>query len=100
MMDHGSRWGRAVGVLVMTGVVAVAPARAQTSFTPLGSIPGPADWIRVQGKYAYVAAGPDLTIFDIGNPSAPKREGMYSFPHRIWGFLVVGSLAYVAADFF
>jgi len=58
------------------------------------------DLIRVQGTYAYVAAARTLTIFDISNPAAPRREGAYTFPEKIWGFRVVGSAVYVAADFF
>lgn len=76
-------------------------ASAQTlHFAPVGSIPGPADWIDVKGRNAYVAAGNTLTIFDITDAAAPKRQGSYTFPERIWGFRVIGSLVYVAADMF
>jgi hypothetical protein len=86
------------GCMVALATVMVS---AQTlKFVPLGSIPGPVDLIRVQGTYAYVAAARTLTIFDISNPAAPRREGAYTFPEKIWGFRVAGSLAYVAADFF
>lgn len=70
------------------------------SFAPVGSIPGPADMVRVQGAHAFVAAGKTLTVFDLSNPATPKRGGAYTFPEQIWGFKVVGSLVYVAADFF
>ena len=73
---------------------------AQTSFEPVGSIPGPADVVRVQGAYAYVAAGKTLAIFDVSNPASPKREGAYTFPQEIWGFRLVRSRAYVGANFF
>jgi hypothetical protein len=82
-------------------VSAAAGASAQTlTFVPVGSIPGPADLVRVQGRYAYVAAGKTLTLVDISNPAAPTRTGAYTFPEKIWGFRVVGSAVYVAADFF
>jgi hypothetical protein len=70
------------------------------TFAPVGSIAGPADLIRVQGRYAYVVAGKTLTVVDISNPAAPKQTGAYTFPEKIWGFRVVGSVVYVAADFF
>jgi hypothetical protein len=76
-------------------------ASAQTvQFVPVGTIPGPADWIEVKGRYAYVSAANTFNVFDISDPAAPKRAGSYTFPERIWGFRVVGSLVYVAADVF
>jgi hypothetical protein len=83
---------------IASGVPVVS---AQTlHLVPVGSIPGPADWIEVKGGYAYVAGGKTFTVFDITDPAAPKRRGSYTFPERIWGFRVVGSLVYVAADVF
>lgn len=74
-------------------------AEAQTvSFTPVGSIAGPADLVEVNGGHAYVSSGKMLTIVDITDPAAPKPEGAYAFPELIWGFTVVGSTVYVAAD--
>jgi len=73
---------------------------AQTSFERVGSIPGPADVVRAQGAYVYVAAGKTLTILDVSNPASPKREGAYTFPQEIWGFRLAGSRAYVGANFF
>ena len=55
---------------------------------------------RPNGRRAYVAADKTLTIFDISNVAAPQRQGAYTFPEKIWGFVVVDSLVYVAADFF
>jgi hypothetical protein len=93
-----------VTVLCCWGVIAVCTAvavSAQTlNFASIGSIPGPADLVEVSGRYAYIAAGKTLTLVDISNPAAPKRVGAYTFPEKIWGFRVVGSLVYVAADFF
>jgi hypothetical protein len=66
----------------------------------VATIPGPADLLRVDGSLAFVAAGKTLTIFDVSNPAAPKKAGSHTFPEKIWGFRVVGSLVYVAADFF
>ena len=80
---------------------AAAVAGAQTlTFTQAGAIPGPVDLVKVQGNYAYTSADKTLNVFDISNPSAPKRTGSYTFPEKIWGFNVVGSLVYVADDFF
>ena len=90
-------------LLCRAGIVvcAIAGVSAQTvTFAPVGSIAGPADLVRVQGQYAYIAAGKTLTLVDISNPAAPTRKGAYTFPEKIWGFRVAGSAVYVAADFF
>jgi hypothetical protein len=80
-------------------VIQAIPVGAQTmNFTPVGSIAGPADLVKVSGRYAYVSAGKTLTIVDVTDPAAPKRAGAYTFPELIWGLTVVGSTAYVAAD--
>jgi hypothetical protein len=81
--------------------LSVAGVSAQTvRFTPLSSIPGPAELIRTQGGYLYVAAARTITIFDVSNPATPKQVGAYTFPLQIWGFRAAGSLLYVAADLF
>jgi len=90
-------------LLCAAGMAALTAATvsAQTlKFVPLGSIPGPVELIKVEGTYAYVAAARTLTIFNVSNPAAPIREGAYTFPEKIWGFRLAGSLAYVADDFF
>ena len=98
------RISSALTVALCWGGVIVGAAggiSAQTvPFVPVGSIAGPADLVRVQGRYAYVSAGKTLTVVDISNPSAPTRTGAYTFPEKIWGFRVVGNVVYVAADFF
>jgi hypothetical protein len=94
---------QAVTVLCRAGIVVctIAGVSAQTvTFAPVGSIAGPADLVRVQGRYAYIAAGKTLTVVDVSNPAAPRQTGAYTFPEKIWGFRVVGSSVYVAADFF
>ena len=93
-----------VAVLLCWGVItpcAVVPASAQTlKFARIGSIAGPADLVDVRDGYAYLVSGHTLTLVDVSNPAAPKRTGAYTFPQKIWGFKVIGSLVYVAADFF
>ena len=76
-------------------------AAGQTvEFDQLAVLPGPADLVELNGGRAYVAAEKTLTIFDISDVTAPRRHGSYSFPEKIWGFVVIDSLVYVAADFF
>ena len=76
-------------------------ASAQTlSFTPVASIPGPAELIKVKGAYAYISADKAFLIEDISTPETPKRVGSYTFPERIWGFRLAGDSVYVAADIF
>ena len=84
----------------LTLSMAGSVAAQALSFTLVGSIPGPADMVEVQGSHAYITDGKTLTIFDISNPAAPKRGGTYTSPMQIWGFTVVGSLVYVVADVF
>src|SRR5207248_880237 len=63
-------------------------------------IPGQADFVEVQGRYAYVVAGPALKIVDVSESSAPKVVGTYKFViEKIYGIAVSGSIIYVAADF-
>lgn len=91
------RWRR---LFVATAIVVrTAAAEAQTSsFVQIGSIPGPADLVAVQGSRAYVAAGKTLTVVDVSDPAAPKRAGSYTFPELIWNLAIAGSTVYVAAD--
>lgn len=65
-----------------------------------GVIPQPADSIALSGQHAYLVTGRTLTIFDIANPGTPRRAGAYTFPDKIWGVQVVGSLVYAAVDKF
>jgi hypothetical protein len=74
-------------------------AQAPT-FTLVGKIEGPANLVEIDGSRAYVVGGKTLTLVDVSNPAAPKRLGAYSFPEKIWGIRIVGSLVYVAADFY
>ena len=87
-------WGCFVACATSDGI-------AQTvSFEPIGRIPGPIDLIRVQETRAFVSAGKTLTVFDVSTPTSPTRLGAYSFPDRILGFRLSGSLVYVAADLY
>jgi hypothetical protein len=86
---------------IAVAFLVAASTSAQTlTFAPVGSIPAPVDSIRVQGTYAYVAAGRTLSIYNVANPAAPQREGAYTFPEEIWSFRIYGSTAYVGANFF
>jgi hypothetical protein len=86
-------------LIAVAAVHAVSIVTAQTpSFTPVGSIPIAAQLIRAQGERAYLAVGAMLSVADISNPAAPEVLGTYTFSDTIWGFRIVGGLAYVAAD--
>jgi hypothetical protein len=86
---------------LLSNLLVTAALSAQTlTFTSIGSIPAPVEAIRVQGNHAYVGAGRTLTIYDVTNPAAPKREGSYTFPEEIWSFRVYGTHVYVGANFF
>ena len=75
-------------------------AAQDVEFNQVAVLPGPADLVELNGRRAYVAAGSTLTIFDLSDVTAPRRHGSYTFPEKIWGFVVIDSLVYVAADFF
>jgi hypothetical protein len=96
----GLRW---LGLLsvgwLWAGSVTTGPVAAQSlQLTPTGSIAAAAELIEVQGDRAYLAAGMTLTVFDVSSPTTPTTLGAYTFQDRIWNFVVVGSLAYVAID--
>ena len=92
---------RVAGMLVVLGLLpgaAAHDAAAQThSFTPIGSISGPIDLVRAHGAFAYITRGSALTVYDLSNPAAPARRGSYELPEKVWGFTVIGTLAYLAA---
>jgi hypothetical protein len=88
------RRGWLVGLLTLSA----AGASAQTTFTQVGSIPGPADLVEASGTMVYIAAGKTLTLVDVSNPAAPRRLGSHSFPDLIWNMTVSGSNVYVAND--
>ena len=76
------------------------PSTQSMNREPVGSIPGPADLVRVHRGHAYISAGRTLTIWDVSDPAAPERRGSYTFPEEIWGFRLAGSRAYVGANFY
>jgi hypothetical protein len=84
------------GALVM--LLTASTASGQTTLTPAGSISGPVDLIKVFGARADVTSGKTITLVDVSDPAAPRREGAYTCPELIWGFTVEGSTLYVAAD--
>ena len=85
--------------LVTTGI-AVGAAAQTVDLVLVSSIHGPADLVEVQDGRAYVTAERTLTVFDISDAANPKRGGAYTFPEKIWGLQVDGSLIYAAVDFF
>jgi hypothetical protein len=84
--------------LCVASASVVSVSAQSLSFARVGSIAGPADMVKVQDRYAYIVADKTVSVVDISNPAAPRREGAYTFPDRIWGFSVAGSFVYVADD--
>ncbi len=101
-----TRRGTTAGVALLLTLewcllAAPAPARAQTlEFEEVALLPGPADLVEADGRRAYAAADRTLTVYDLSDLTAPRRQGSYTFPEKIWGFVVRDELVYVAADFF
>jgi hypothetical protein len=98
-LEIGRTLALAVCAAAFASLAAVATAQSPT-FAAVGTIKEHADLIDVRDGRAYLAAGKTLTVVDVSNPAAPVRGGSHTFPEKIWGFKVVGSLVYVAADFF
>ena len=92
---------RIAAPLLVAGLIAgtAAPflSAQSVSFTPVGTISGPIDLVRAHGSYAYVTRGSTLTVYDLTNPAAPARRGSYELPEKVWGFTVIGPVAYLAA---
>ena len=101
-MTTPSRLVYAVAVLGLTvAPVSGCGVSAQTTtFAAVGTIDGPAELVRAQGKYVYVVADKTLRIFDASNPSAPRRVGTHTFPEHIRALTVSGAFIYAAADFY
>ncbi len=88
-------------VAICLAIGVATPASAQpVSVTQVGSFKVPADTVEIRGSYAFVAGGRTLTVLDLSDPASPKKAGEYAFPEQIWSFRIVGSHAYVAANFF
>jgi len=77
--------------------VTLGQARA---LTPVGSIPGPAQRIEVDGRTLYVAADRTLRSYDMTDPTAPRPSATFTFPERISVFAVSGSRVYAMTEFF
>jgi hypothetical protein len=95
-----TRCRRAWLVLAGAGALVLANgthgAAQSLTFTPLATIPGPADLVRAQGSVLLVGVDKTITIYDVADPAAPKRLAAYEFPGEIWGFRVEGSRLYAA----
>ena len=84
-----------------TSLLAGGVAFAQpVALKQVGSFRVPADTVEIRGTHAFVAGGHTLTVLDLSEPSSPKKVAEYTFPEQIWSFRLVGSYAYVAANFY
>jgi hypothetical protein len=90
-----------VGIIGVLALIATSLVSAQSPmFTPVGTIPGPVELIRVRGALVFVSSDKTFTVYDVSDPASPKRVGAYTFPQHINGFRATGPLVYVAADRF
>ena len=100
----GGGWLLCLAAILTSTAGAVSAQSRQ--FVSRGSIPVPPGpgarfpSVELDGTRAFVSTGMTLTVFDISDPAAPTELGTYEFSHPIWGFRVVDSLVYVAADIF
>ena len=75
-------------------------AQAPT-FTQVGQIPGPAESDRGRRRAAPTSSAARRSRSSTSRIRRRRSAlGAYTFPEKIWGFRVVGTTVYVAADFF
>lgn len=98
MLSVTARRGAAAALLLGLGSGPAAAAAQPLQFEQVALLPGPADLVEIGDRRAYVAAGATVTVFDLSAPAAPRRGGAWTFPEKIWGFVVRDELLYVAAD--
>jgi hypothetical protein len=67
-------------------------------FEEVGTIAGPVDFVRAEGKYVFTSTNKTLSVFDLSNPSSAKRTADYTFIDRVLGFRASGKFVYVAED--
>ena len=101
MSGRAARVGAPVALALAALLASAGPAAGQAvEYDEVARLPGPVDLVKLDGRRAYVVAERTLTVFDISDLSAPRRHGSYTFPEKIWGFVVVDGLVYAAVDFF
>jgi hypothetical protein len=94
------RGGWFAAAAIVTALVHVAFAQSQTGKAALlSTIDAPANYVRAEGSRLYVAADRTLNIFDVTNPSTPRRLGGYTFPENVRAMIVSGAIVFVSAEF-
>ena len=64
----------------------------------MGHVGGYINTVAVQGHYAYIGEGPQLTILDISNPASPTVVGKTALlPANVQDIAIAGDYAYVTA---
>jgi hypothetical protein len=94
----GSTFSRLGGAAIAAMLVSTAPLAAQVRLEAVGTLPGPAELVYASGDRAYTVLGRTITVFDISNPAAAQRGGSHTFPDKVWGIHVVGTVIYAAVD--
>lgn len=95
------RWLAASWAAAWICAAGAAAASAQTrTLEPVGTIPGAAATVHLDGSLAYVSDGPTVRIVDVADPAAPVVRGSYTFPQNVYCVRTAGSLAYAAVDFY
>ena len=110
--NFGTEDGRVFGgqdgscTITITNSGFTATARGTvTTFTPIAkgfvTIPGYANNVDINGRYAYVAAGDKgLKVVDVSNKDTPQIVATLDTPGNANDVVVVGDYAYVADDTF
>ena len=66
--------------------------------TIIGAIGGPAELVKVEGSFAYLASGPLLRVVSLEDPARPREVGSFTFPEKVWALAVADSIVYAADD--
>jgi hypothetical protein len=97
-MKHAAiRWAGQIALAVVLFALAVELAGAQGwNVRLVGQIGGACYAVAVQGNYAYIGEGPNLTILNVSTPARPVVVGKIRLPYIVQGIAVSGGMAYVA----
>jgi len=82
-------------VLAMGGLTGCMYEKGDLKVANAGT-PGFAREVRVHGRYALVAQGSGLTIFDLSDPGAPAPIATYEAGVEVSDVVVLGTAAYLA----
>jgi hypothetical protein len=87
----------AVSLIFTTSIVVMKPAATMAATLSLaGQLGGGCNAAGVEGNYAFIGEGPNVTVLDISTPEHPVVAARLPLPEIVQGLVVDGSRVYVA----